>query len=158
MAETLLEIFVPWGVLALTSGGRVLYANAHAQRVLQQGDGLRLLDGVLRTARREDSRGIAELLRQARLVVEPSEFEVIGCRRISRSFGQRDLTLICARLGGADTKVGDGSVTVLLIAEPEEEGTGSSLRRLLGAGGPRGLTIRQIGAELAVTFRSQSTP
>lgn len=157
VTETLLDIFLPWGVLALSSDRRLLFANLHAKRILRVGNGLWLLDGVLRTSRLEDLRKLDELLGQARLVSEPSEFEVIGCQQVHRSFGRTSLTVVCARLGKAKTTVGDGSVAALLLADPQENSRASRacVRQLLKAasfGAPRGRTIAEIGSELGLSL------
>lgn len=161
----LLDVFFPWGLIVLTQERRVFFTNASARRLLNANDGLSIADSIVRVSRRSEARRLKELLDRSVSIEESSEFEIVGCLRVSRPTGLRDLTLVCARIRVEESFLEGGSVSVLLIADPEQEPAVSQprLRELFGMTPSearvssllvKGYTLKEISRDLGVTLNT----
>jgi DNA-binding CsgD family transcriptional regulator len=108
----------PHGVFLLHGDGRVHFANAVGEAMIAAGDGLRLEDGVLVSARPEVAPGLAALI--GKTAQEPAEGG--AAMLLPRRSGRRPYSLIATRVQSAVQSIFAGGPSVVAcVTDPDGE-------------------------------------
>ena len=119
-----------FGLVVTDRAGRIHSTNRRADALLAEEDGLRIVNGVLRAMRAEESASLARLIREAGGDTRGLALWPPGAMRVSRPSERRPLTVIVSAL----RSVGVERRVSVLIGDPERapEAAPELLARLYG--------------------------
>ncbi len=91
---------MPHAALLLAADACIVFANGRAERLLEEGDGLRAGDGVLRAARPADTRALHRLVGEAAVAVEGRVPRGPDAVALARPSGRPPLTVLVTPIRG----------------------------------------------------------
>jgi DNA-binding CsgD family transcriptional regulator len=109
------------GTVILDGAGRVCGANQLARQLLEQGDGIRLVEGRLQVHAAREAAEFRRIVSELIAPRDPGAPRVVQALRVSRPSGRADLGLIVRpvpREPGADS--GTAPALAVFISDPEE--------------------------------------
>jgi len=114
------------GLVGLRADGTVLFMNAAAEDAIRSGDGLAVIDGLLRAARAANDRTLQETI--ARVLQPPPDAlpDGGGAVTVTRPSGRTPFVLrVMPSAAGEGVRVGELPAALVLIADPDRRGAPS---------------------------------
>ncbi|MGQ7957769.1 helix-turn-helix transcriptional regulator [Pseudomonas sp. SP16.1] len=110
------------GTIILDQDGKVLQKNRLAERLLEEKDGLKLVNDSLQIGTPRDSQQFRQLIKQALLAQKSSNPSVVEAMRVQRPSGRADLGIVVRSIPPSEWSEGKHCPTVaIFISDPEQE-------------------------------------
>lgn len=112
------------GTIILDEAGKVLQTNQVADRLIQEKDGLKLVNDGLQVGTARDTQEFRRLVKQSLLSQKSSNPSVVEAMRVQRPSGKADLGIIVRSVPLTDWSEGKQCPTVaIFISDPEQQST-----------------------------------
>ncbi|AWY40199.1 helix-turn-helix transcriptional regulator [Pseudomonas putida] len=112
------------GTIILDESGKVLQTNQVADRLIQEKDGLKLVNDGLQVGTARDTQEFRRLVKQSLLSQKSSNPSVVEAMRVQRPSGKADLGIIVRSVPLTDWSEGKQCPTVaIFISDPEQQST-----------------------------------
>ena len=110
------------GVLLLSAAGHVIHANAEAERLLGEKDGLAIVHGELKAAYPDQTRRLSQMISEADRAARGASFQPRATFRLKRPSGRADLViraLPVAPVVASTFGVGEVATIAIFLHDPE---------------------------------------
>lgn len=112
------------GTIILDESGKVLQTNQVADRLIQEKDGIKLVNDGLQVGTARDTQEFRRLVKQSLLSQKSSNPSVVEALRVQRPSGKADLGIIVRSVPLTDWSEGKQCPTVVIfISDPEQQST-----------------------------------
>ncbi|PPA00939.1 helix-turn-helix transcriptional regulator [Pseudomonas sp. MWU12-2312b] len=112
------------GTIILDEAGKVLQTNPVADRLIQEKDGIKLVNDGLQVGTARDTQEFRRLVKQSLLSQKSSNPSVVEALRVQRPSGRADLGIIVRSVPLTDWSEGKQCPTVVIfISDPEQQST-----------------------------------
>ncbi|NUT78804.1 helix-turn-helix transcriptional regulator [Pseudomonas sp. C1C7] len=112
------------GTIILDESGKVLQTNQVADRLIQEKDGIKLVNDGLQVGTARDTQEFRRLVKQSLLSQKSSNPSVVEALRVQRPSGKADLGIIVRSVPLTDWSEGKQCPTVaIFISDPEQQST-----------------------------------
>ncbi|MGH8422219.1 MAG: helix-turn-helix transcriptional regulator, partial [Pseudomonas fluorescens] len=112
------------GTIILDEAGKVLQTNQVADRLIQEKDGIKLVNDGLQVGTARDTQEFRRLVKQSLLSQKSSNPSVVEALRVQRPSGRADLGIIVRSVPLSDWSEGKQCPTVVIfISDPEQQST-----------------------------------
>ena len=112
------------GTIILDEAGKVLQTNQVADRLIQEKDGIKLVNDGLQVGTARDTQEFRRLVKQSLLSQKSSNPSVVEALRVQRPSGRADLGIIVRSVPLAAWSEGKQCPTVVIfISDPEQQST-----------------------------------
>ena len=110
------------GTIILDQDGKVLQKNRLAERLLNEKDGIKLVNDGLQVGTPRDSQQFRQLVKQALLSQKSSNPSVVEAMRVQRPSGRADLGIVVRSVPPSEWSEGKHCPAVaIFISDPEQE-------------------------------------
>jgi len=112
------------GTIILDEAGKVLQTNQVADRLIQEKDGIKLVNDGLQVGTARDTQEFRRLVKQSLLSQKSGNPSVVEALRVQRPSGKADLGIIVRSVPLSDWSEGKQCPTVVIfISDPEQQST-----------------------------------
>ena len=112
------------GTIILDESGKVLQTNQVADRLIQEKDGIKLVNDGLQVGTARDTQEFRRLVKQSLLSQKSGNPSVVEALRVQRPSGKADLGIIVRSVPLTDWSEGKQCPTVVIfISDPEQQST-----------------------------------